>query len=89
MHPVSVVPFKMHVVLSDGEKLSTSSSSLCGTSRPTAKEADTNDECAAFRSLAIRKLHVTERNDNKAINRLYGSRRGTLGFQLVWWQRSC
>ena len=53
MHPVSVVPFKMHVVLSDGEKLSTSASSLCGTSRPTAKEADTNDECAAFRSLAI------------------------------------
>ena len=53
MHPVPVVPFKMHVVLSDGEKLSTSSSSLCGTSRPTAKEADTNDECAAFRSLAI------------------------------------
>ena len=53
MYPVPVVPFKMHVVLSDGEKLSTSSSSLCGTSRPTAKEADTNDECAAFRSLAI------------------------------------
>ena len=53
MLPVSVVPFKMHVVLSDGEKLSTSSSSLCGTSRPTAKEADTSDECAAFRSLAM------------------------------------
>ena len=63
MYPVSVVPFKMHVVLSDGEKLSTSSSSLCGTSRPTAKEADTRDECAAFRLLAIIELHVPERRD--------------------------
>ena len=49
----AVVPFKMNVMFSDGEKLSTSPTSLCGTSRPTAKEADTSDECAAFRSLAM------------------------------------
>lgn len=50
-----VVPFKMNVMFSDGEKLSTSSTSLCGTSRPTAIKADTSDECATFRTYGNRK----------------------------------
>ena len=45
----AVVPFKMNVMFSDGEKLSTSPTSLCGTSRPTANSGDTSDECASFR----------------------------------------
>ena len=45
----AVVPFKMNVMFSDGEKLSTSPTSLCGTSRPTANTGDTSDECASFR----------------------------------------
>ena len=40
----------MNVMFSDGEKLSPSATSLCGTSRPTALRGDTSDECASFRS---------------------------------------
>ena len=39
----------MNVLFSDGEVLSSSPTSLCGTSRPTALKADTSDECAKFR----------------------------------------
>jgi len=63
-----VIPFRIRVRFSDGEKLSSSASTLCSTSA-TARTSDTSDECATFRT--------------------YGSRRGTIGFSLVWWQTSC
>ena len=50
----------MNVMFSDGEKLSPSATSLCGTSRPTALRADTSDECATFRLYGSRKVRLLE-----------------------------
>ena len=82
-----LLPFRLRVMFDDGEvRLSAPSTRLTLKNIPLqVLSSDSRKVCGTSGSAA----RTADTSDECATFRLYGSRKGTLGFKFVWWHVGC